>query len=490
MIQTQTIATFVVYLLFLLAVGWYFYRRTASIEGYILGGRGLGSWVTALSAQASDMSGWLLMGLPGAVYLGGMNEAWIAIGLFVGTALNWTLVSARLRVYTELTNALTLSTFFEARFGDPTRLLRIGSSLIILVFFTIYSSSGLVAAGKLFESVFGIDYDLAVVCGALVIVGYTFLGGFMAVCWTDFFQGALMFFAIIAVPAMAVSHAGGMGAVEAEMAARRIATGLFHTGHGAALSVAAVVSTMAWGLGYFGQPHILARFMGIRSAAELPKATVIALVWVAVSLGGAVAAGMAAIPLFDGLSGGEQEKVFIMMIAKLFNPWAGGVLLAAILSAIMSTIDSQLLVSSSALTEDLYKTLLRRNASQKELVLAGRLCVLAISALALVMAMNPGNTILGLVAYAWGGLGAAFGPVVLCALFSRRTTWVSALAGMAAGTLALVVWKQTGLDATMYEIVPGFAANLLTILAVDCNLPQRNEAILGTFDAMRRRLRG
>lgn len=485
MIQIETLVAFFVYLVFLLAIGWFYYKRTVSIEGYILGGRGLGSWVTALSAQASDMSGWLLMGLPGAVYLGGLNEAWIAIGLFLGTVLNWIFVSARLRVYTKQTETLTLSSFFESRFHDPTGLLRIGSSIIILLFFTIYSSSGLVAAGKLFESIFHINYDVAVISGAIVIVAYTFLGGFSAVCWTDFFQGALMFFAIIVVPAMGVADNGGVSVIEATMHAKNIATGLFHTGTGELLSITAIISTMAWGLGYFGQPHILTRFMGIRSVKELPKATTIAIVWVFISLSAAVVVGMVAIPMFDGLTGGDQEKVFIYMISKLFNPWVGGILLAAILSAIMSTIDSQLLVSSSALTEDLYKKLFRRDASQKELVLVGRLCVLIISVIALYMALNPNNTILGLVAYAWGGFGAAFGPVVLFALFSKKTTWQSALAGMLVGTLVLIVWKQTGLGSMMYEIVPGFVANLVTILLVNLVIPQHNDEILREFDQMK-----
>lgn len=485
MIQIETLITFAVYLVFLLAVGWYFYKRTSDIEGYILGGRGLGGWVTALSAQASDMSGWLLMGLPGAVYLGGMNEAWIAIGLFVGTALNWIFVSARLRVYTQHTDTLTISSFFEKRFNDPTSLLRVGSAVIILIFFTIYSSSGLVAAGKLFESMFSVDYSMAVISGAVVIVAYTFLGGFMAVCWTDFFQGALMFLAIVLVPALGIIDNGGISLVESEMTAKHIATSLFYTGNGQALSIVAIISTMAWGLGYFGQPHILTRFMGIRSVHELPKATAIALIWVVISLAGAVIVGMVAIPMFDGLKGGDQEKVFIYMIAKLFNPWLGGVLLAAILSAIMSTIDSQLLVSSSALTEDFYKKILRRDASPRELMIIGRLCVLVISIIALSMALTPGNTILGLVSYAWGGFGAAFGPVVLFALFSRKTTWLSALSGMIVGTLVLVFWKDAGLGATMYEIVPGFVANFITIMIINMIAPQQDEKILAAFDDMK-----
>lgn len=489
MIQTETLITFFIYLVFLLSVGWFYYKKTTNIEGYILGERGLGSWVTALSAQASDMSGWLLMGLPGAVYLGGMVNAWIAVGLFIGTVLNWTCVSARLRSYTQMTDTLTLSSFFERRFDDPTSLLRVGSSVIILIFFTIYSSSALVAAGKLFESVFQVDYKVAVFTGTAVIMAYTFLGGFLAVCWTDFFQGSLMFLAILVVPMLGTMSNGGISAIEADMAAKSISTSLFHDGSGQTLSIVAVISTMAWGLGYFGQPHILARFMGITSVKEIPKATVIAVTWVFISLAGAVIIGMVAIPMFDGLTGGDQEKVFIYMIAKLFNPWVGGILLAAILSAIMSTIDSQLLVSSSALTEDIYKKILRREASEKELILVGRLCVLIISVIALSMALSPNKTILDLVAYAWGGFGAAFGPVVLFALYSRKTTWKSALAGMIVGTLVLVFWKHAGLGKTMYEIVPGFAANLLTITLINAFSPQQDEVILTRFDEMRRNVK-
>jgi sodium/proline symporter len=480
MIQMQTLITFVIYFIFLMTIGIYFYRKTVDIEDYLLGGRGMGSWVTALSAQASDMSGWLLMGLPGAVYLGGMSQAWIAIGLFIGTVLNWKFVSARLRVYTKKTEAMTLASFFEERFKDPTGLLRIIAAVITLIFFTIYSSSGLVAAGKLFESMFSIDYTIAVLIGAFVIVLYTFLGGFMAVCWTDFFQGLLMFFAIIIVPALAYNYVGGSNAVENAMKAKDISMNLIP--QDGSFSIMATISTMAWGLGYFGQPHILARFMGIKSIKKIPNAMKIAIIWVFISLIGAVIVGLISIPMFEGLTGGDQEKVFIYMISELFNPWIGGILLAAILSAIMSTIDSQLLVSSSTLTEDFYKKVIKKDASEEELVHIGRICVLVIAVVALLLALNPENTVLGLVAYAWGGFGAAFGPVVLFSLFSRKTSWKSALAGMVVGTIVVITWKQVGLGATMYEIVPGFIANTLTIFIVNLFVEQKNEEILTEFE--------
>ncbi|MGB2862967.1 MAG: sodium/proline symporter PutP, partial [Sedimentisphaerales bacterium] len=425
-----TLITFIAYFIILLGIGFYFYRRSASIEDYLLGGRGMGSWVTALSAQASDMSGWLLMGLPGAIYLAGTGKVWIAVGLFVGTVLNWMLVSARLRVYTQKTNAITLPCFFEARFKDPTGLLRIVSAIIILIFFAIYASSGLVATGLLFESTFGVKYHVAVVIGGFVIIAYTFLGGFMAVCWTDLLQGALMVLAIVAVPILTYQRAGGIEAISEAMALKNISPGLLPEARTLPMALCMIVSSMAWGLGYFGQPHILVRFMSIKSVDKLGKSMTIAIIWVLLSLSGAVIVGFIGIAMYDNLSGGQEEKVFIYMIRDLFNPWFGGILLAAIFSAIMSTIDSQLLVSSSALSEDFYCKAIKKQASQREIVLVGRVCVIIISIIALIMAMDRDNTILGIVSYAWGGFGAAFGPLVLFALFSRKTSWQSALAGM------------------------------------------------------------
>ncbi|MCP4137383.1 MAG: sodium/proline symporter PutP [bacterium] len=485
MIELPSLITFIIYFLFLTAIGIYFFKKTGSLEDYLLGGRNMGKWVTAISAQASDMSAWLLMALPGAVYSKGMPQAWIAIGLFLGTACNWGFVSRRLRVYTGKTNALTLSTFFENRFKDPTGFLRIFSAIIILIFFTLYASSGLKGAGMLFESMFGMDYRLAVSLGTLVIVVYTFLGGFQAVSWTDLVQGALMVVAIVVVPVMALSMVGGIDAVRTEMAAKNIAGSLFS---GKDITAISVISTLAWGLGYFGQPHILARFMGIRSAKELPRAMMIALTWVLISLAGAVIVGLVAIPMFANQGGMEAEKVFIYMISKLFNPWIGGILLAAILSAIMSTIDSQLLVSSSALTEDFYRKIIRKEASEKEVVFVGRLCVIIISIIAMFLAYDPKSSILDLVSYAWGGFGAAFGPLVLFALFSRRTTWQSALAGMLTGTTVLVIWKLTGLGATLYEIVPGFIANTLVILIVNLFVKQKNPEIEQEYNEVRNSL--
>ncbi len=481
LMQTPMIVTFGIYLITLITVGLYYYKRSANIEDYLLGGRSLGRWVTALSAQASDMSGWLLMGLPGAVYLDGTPASWIAIGLLLGTLINWKYISVRLRVYTQKTDSLTLPIFFENRFRDPTGLLRTLSAVVTLIFFTLYVSSGLVASGKLFESMFGIGYGPAVIVGGLIIITYTFLGGFLAVCYTDFIQGTLMLIAIVAVPAVAYSAADGYQGISLAMAARNIPSALLPV---TGLTLTGIISTMAWGLGYFGQPHILVRFMGIKSAGELPKAMRIALLWVIISLGGALASGLTAIPLFSNLPPGDHEKVFIYMINLFFNPWFGGILLAAIMSAIMSTIDSQLLVLSSTLTEDFYQKAVNRKASQKELVFIGRMSVIIVSVAALALAMNPRNTILGLVAYAWGGFGAAFGPLVISALFSRKASWQSALGGMVTGTVVLILWKHLGFGDHMYEIVPGFLANTLCIYILNQCYGQENREILEEFDSM------
>jgi sodium/proline symporter len=480
--SNPTLVTFIIYFVFLLGIGLYFYRKSVSIEDYLLGGRRMGAWVTALSAQASDMSGWLLMALPGAIYAYGMGKVWIAIGLFAGTVLNWKLVSGRLRVYTQKTDTITLPCFFEQRFGDPTGLLRVVSAIIILFFFTIYASAHLQATGYLLESTFGIQYGTAVIIGGSIIIAYTFLGGFLAVCWTDLFQGSLMVLALIVVPAVAYIKVGGAESISQAMKLKEISTSLLPAKGTAGLL--AIVSMMAWGLGYFGQPHILTRFMSVKSIAKLPESMTIAIVWVFISLVGAVIIGFVGIGMFENLDVDQREhqKVFIYMIGEVMHPWLAGIMLAAILSAIMSTIDSQLLVSSSALTEDFYQKAIKKNATEKEIILVGRICVIIISVIALVLALRPSDTILRIVAYSWGGFGAAFGPLVLFGLFSKKTGWQSALAGMVMGTVVLIVWKQVGLGEYMYEIVPGFIANCMTIFLVNIAIGQKDEKILTQFE--------
>lgn len=459
MIGMETMIMFGGYLIFLIGVGVYFYRKTAKLEDYLIGGRGMGSWVTALSAQASDMSGWLLMGLPGSIYLFGLRDIWVVIGLLIGTYLNWKYIAPKLRVATEETDTLTLPSFLEKSLNDKTGIIKTLLALGTLFFFTIYSSSGLVATGKLFESMFGINYKVAVMVGTLTIVLYTFLGGYLASCWTDFFQGILMFFAIISVPVVAYFNVGGYETVTPILHAKK---DLFNNAN-----FFEIISSLAWGLGYFGQPHILVRFMSIKSVHDLKKSRTIAMTWVIISLVGAVAIGLVGIALFPNISdlGGDSEKIFIHMISKLFNPWTTGLLLAAILSAIMSTIDSQLLVSSTTLTEDFYKVF-RKKANEKELLWIGRVCIVIISILALLLALNPNTKVLALVSYAWGGFGVIFGPAIISTLYFKSIDSRSVISGVAIGILTFILWKVFNLDSFIYELLPGFIANFVTIYVV------------------------
>jgi sodium/proline symporter len=346
------------------------------------------------------------------------------------------------------------------------------------------------ATGYLLESTFGIQYGTAVIVGGSIIIAYTFLGGFLAVCWTDLFQGSLMVLALIVVPSVAYLKVGGAESISQAMKLKGISTSLLPAKGTAGLL--AIVSLMAWGLGYFGQPHILTRFMSVKSVRKLPESMTIAIVWVFISLTGAVIIGFVGIGMFENLDVGQREhqKVFIYMIGKVMHPWLAGIMLAAILSAIMSTIDSQLLVSSSALTEDFYLKAIKKNATEKEIILVGRICVIIISVIALILALRPSDTILGIVAYSWGGFGAAFGPLVLFGLFSKKTGWQSALAGMVIGTVVLIVWKQIGLGEYMYEIVPGFIANCLTIFILNIAIGQKDEKILQQYQDVVRTVRG
>lgn len=450
----STTVTFIIYLLGMLGIGLVAYRMTNNLSDYILGGRSLGPGVAALSAGASDMSGWLLLGLPGAMFAAGMNQIWIAIGLAVGAWLNWQLVAPRLRIYTEQAgNALTIPDFLENRFNDETRLLRVISAIVILLFFTFYTSSGLVAGAKLFEASFGMSYTAALWIGAAVIISYTFLGGFLAVSWTDFVQGILMFLALVIVPIVTIQEVGSWDAVTAAAAAK--GPGLLDAFND--ITLLGIISLAAWGLGYFGQPHILARFMALRNVSDVPMARLIGMGWMVAGLFGAIFTGFVAIAYFgpDGID--DPETVFILLSQVLFNPLVSGILLAAILAAVMSTIDSQLLVSSSAITEDFYKQILRKEATEVELVWVGRLSVLIIALIATLLATDRDSTVLSLVSYAWAGFGAAFGPIILLSLLWRGMSRNGALFGMIAGAVTVVVWKaQTGGLFDVYEILPGF----------------------------------
>jgi len=460
--------TFIVYLLLLFAIGWAAYTRTRDLGDFILGGRRLGSWTAALSAGASDMSGWLLLGLPGFAYLSGMESVWLAAGLLAGTWLNWRTMAAPLRSYSEIAgDSLTIPAFLRQRFRDDSGLIQAVSASFILLFFVFYTSSGLVAGGKLFQSVFGLDYTWAVVIGTCAVIFYTAVGGFLAVSWTDLMQALMMLAALIAVPVMAINVLGGIDATfNLVEKTNPDLLNAMTSNEGADLSIISVVSLLGWGLGYFGQPHILARFKGIESVAAIPKARRIAVSWTFLTLTGASLVGIAGIGYLESpLLGADSEKVFIQLVGLLFHPVIAGICLAAILAAIMSTADSQLLVASSALTADLYKGIVRKTATTRELMWVGRITVILIAFIAFLLAQNPESKVLDLVAYAWAGFGAALGPTLLLSLYWKRMNRMGALAGIMAGGITVVIWKQlSGGIFDLYEIIPGFILSSIAII--------------------------
>ena len=470
--STPLLVTFSIYLFVVVMIGFIAWKSTKDFDDYILGGRSLGPWVVALAAGASDMSGWLLMGLPGALYLGGVSEAWIGIGLILGAFANWRWVAGPLRVYTERAgDALTIPDYFTNRFADHDRLLRVLSAIVILVFFAVYCASGVVAGARLFESVFGLPYAQALWWGAAATIIYTLVGGFLAVSWTDTLQAGLMFFALLLAPSIIVMNNGGFEAT-IDVVREFDATRLDWFG-GGTVGFIGVVSALAWGLGYFGQPHILARFMAADSIKTIPPARWIGMTWMILCLAGSLGVGFFGIAYFAnhpdqaGPVDANSERVFIELASLLFNPWVAGVLLSAILAAVMSTLSCQLLVCSSVMTEDFYHGFVRKNASQKELVWAGRISVALISLVALWLARDPDSKVLGLVSYAWAGFGAAFGPVVLLSLFWQRMTRNGALAGIVVGAATVIAWKLVAVDrmgSGLYEMVPGFIAATVAIV--------------------------
>ncbi|EAH6693921.1 sodium/proline symporter PutP [Campylobacter coli] len=467
-INTPIAIMFVAYAALMLYIGFYFYRQNKNTEDYFLGGRSLGPVVSALSAGASDMSGWLLMGLPGALYASGLIESYIAIGLSIGALLNWSFVAKRLRIYTSvIANSITIPDYFETRFDDDKHILRIVCAIVILIFFTFYVSSGLVGGAKLFEATFGIRYEYALTTGTLIIVAYTFLGGYKAVCWTDLLQGLLMMGALIVVPAVMLYHLGGFG--EAMAVIEEIKPNALSMGEG--IGALSIVSALAWGLGYFGQPHILVRFMSIRSTKDIPAATFVGISWMVISLIGACFIGLLGIAYVHkfGLTLQDPEKIFIVMSQLLFNPWIAGILLSAILAAIMSTASSQLLVSSSTIAEDFYKRIFNKEASNKTVMNLGRIGVLLVALVAFVISTDKESSVLSIVAYAWAGFGASFGSVMLFSLFWSRMTRIGAILGMITGAVMVVLWKNYLAELfnfPIYEIVPGFvAASAVIIIA-------------------------
>lgn len=499
--ETGTLISLGLYFFVMLAIGLYGYKTsTDDVSGYMLGGRKLGPGVTALSAGASDMSGWMLMGVPGAMYLSGVSSSWIAIGLLIGAYINYIIVAPRLRIYTEIANdSITLPDFFENRFADKTRLLRIVSSLVIVVFFTLYTSSGVVGGGKLFESSFGLSYELGLYVTAGVVVAYTLFGGFLAVSITDFVQGCIMFISLVLVPVVALDHLGGISSVVTQVNNISPNFGDMFTDAktGQALTVLGIVSLLSWGLGYFGQPHIIVRFMAIRSVKDIKTARRIGISWMLITLLGAVMTGLVGIAYVANtkMTLSDPETIFIVFSQFLFHPLISGFLLAAILAAIMSTISSQLLVTSSSLTEDFYKAFVKRDASQRELVLVGRLSVLAVALVAIMLAYDRESSILTLVSNAWAGFGAAFGPLVILSLYWKRMTFAGALAGILSGAITVLVWiyapvlaDGATLSSLVYEILPGVIISTISIVVVSKLTPAPADEITALFSKMRQQL--
>ncbi|MGI8704696.1 MAG: sodium/proline symporter PutP [Sphingomicrobium sp.] len=486
--ETGVIISLAAYFVGMLAIGLYAWRRsTDDISGYLLGGRKLSAPVAALSAGASDMSGWLLLGLPGAAYVAGLSAGWIALGLLTGALANYLIVAPRLRVHTEITgDSITIPEFFENRFEDRSHALRVIASVVIIVFFTLYTSAGLVAGGKLFESAFGADYAFGLWLTAGVVVAYTLFGGFLAVSLTDFVQGCIMFVALVLLPVVAFST------LDWEFTGALLAANPGAFDVMADMTLVAIISSLAWGLGYFGQPHIIVRFMAVRSVRDVPRMRNINMTWMGVALLGSLATGLigATYVLRTGTPLADPETIFILLAEVLFHPLITGFLLAALLAAIMSTISSQLLVSSSSLTEDFYRVYWRREASQRELVTVGRICVLAVALASIWLAYDPDNTILGLVANAWAGFGAAFGPIVILSLTWKRLTRNGALAGILVGAATVLFWIYApaleggeSLSSILYEIVPGFILCGLTAILVSLAGDPPPPSVGRTFEA-------
>lgn len=491
-IETGVLISLALYFLLMIGIGiWAYFKASKDSSGYMLGGRNLSPGVAALSAGASDMSGWLLLGLPGYMYSSGVVSIWIALGLTMGAFANYMLVAPRLRVYTEIAdNAITLPDYFANRFEDKSHLLRVISAFVIILFFTVYTAASLAGGGKLFDSALGMSYSTGLWVTAGVVVIYTLFGGFLAVSTTDFVQGVIMLFAMIIVPIVAFTDLGGVGATTT--AIRNIDPAMLDIFSG--MTFFGIVSLLAWGLGYFGQPHIIVRFMAIRSVKDVPRARNIGMSWMIVSLIGALMTGFAgrAYVQKTAMTLDDPETIFLVFTNFLFHPLVSGFLLAAILAAIMSTISSQLLVVSSSLTRDVYKLFFDREASESRQVFVGRISVILVAIVAILLARDPDSSVLALVSNAWAGFGAAFGPLVVISLMWKRMNRNGALAGMIVGALTVIVWIYGGFETSngtplndwLYAIVPGFILSSIAIVIGSLATPEPSAHIKAKFEEM------
>lgn len=491
--STWYVVAMIIYLLAMAAIGFWSYKQTDQYDDYVLGGRGLHPFVAALSAGASDMSGWLLMGLPGALFLTGMSELWMAIGLLVGAWANWKWVAPRLRSYSEIAgNSITVPSFFENRLHDKSRLLRVLSAAIIIFFFTFYVSSGMVSGGRYFESTFGGDYLVGMLIVAAVTVFYTFVGGFLAVSYTDTVQGLLMFASLIIVPIMAIMALDDPGQIFSFAANNPYATGgvienpnYFSLFSG--VSAAVIIGNLAWGLGYFGQPHIIVRFMALRKPSDARAGRFYGIGWMLLSLIGAVFVALAGTVFFTQTNHSitdqeNYETIFLDMAQVMFHPLFAGLVLTAVLAAIMSTMSSQMLVVSTSLIEDLFLIFAKKKPSQDVLINLSRTAVVAIAIIATVLAINPSDSILGLVGFAWAGFGSAFGPLVLLSLYWKRLNSTGAIAGMVTGAIVAIGWGMSPLSDALYELVPGFAISLIATVVVSLVTKAPEPKVMAEFE--------
>ncbi|HCG2980869.1 TPA: sodium/proline symporter PutP [Corynebacterium striatum] len=491
--STWYVVAMIIYLLAMAAIGFWSYKQTDQYDDYVLGGRGLHPFVAALSAGASDMSGWLLMGLPGALFLTGMSELWMAIGLLVGAWANWKWVAPRLRSYSEIAgNSITVPSFFENRLHDKSRLLRVLSAAIIIFFFTFYVSSGMVSGGRYFESTFGGDYLVGMLIVAAVTVFYTFVGGFLAVSYTDTVQGLLMFASLIIVPIMAIMALDDPGQIFSFAANNPYATGgvienpnYFSLFSG--VSAAVIIGNLAWGLGYFGQPHIIVRFMALRKPSDARAGRFYGIGWMLLSLIGAVFVALAGTVFFTQTNHSitdqeNYETIFLDMAQVMFHPLFAGLVLTAVLAAIMSTMSSQMLVVSTSLIEDLFLIFAKKKPSQDVLINLSRTAVVGIAVIAAVLAINPSDSILGLVGFAWAGFGSAFGPLVLLSLYWKRLNSTGAIAGMVTGAIVAIGWGMSPLSDALYELVPGFAISLIATVVVSLVTKAPEPKVMAEFE--------
>lgn len=496
----------IAYLAIVLAIGFHYARKNESASDFYLGGRKLGPLVTAMSAEASDMSAYLLMGLPGLAYLSGLADVgWTAIGLAVGTYLNWMFTAKRLRRYTQVTNSFTLPQFFSNRFHDKKSVLTAISALIIIVFFIPYTASGFAACGKLFNALFGADYMIAMIISAIVIVGYTAAGGFLAASTTDFIQSIVMTIAILAILIFATASAGGIGAV---MENAKTLTGYLsftstHVMNGNSenpYGILTIISTLAWGLGYFGMPHILLRFMAIENENKLKLSRRVASIWVVIAMGLAVLIGIAgraismnSTDMIPMLTTKDEAETIIVLISKYLSSFGilpallAGVVLAGILASTMSTADSQLLAASSSVSQNILQETFGLKLSQKTSMLAARLTVIIIAVLGVIIARDPNSSVFGIVSFAWAGFGASFGPLMICSLFWKRTTFPGAVAGLIAGGVSVFVWKYLiaplGGAFAIYELLPAFVVGIAVIVVVSLLTKKPSEEIVKEFES-------